>query len=200
MNINEEIAFRNEIMHKSRKGEKLTREERSWLVTHPSYNDKQGYPFLTTDIIKLEPKVEYLMRVECAANCERDSFWASFGVPLSKGYIKTDFALVDLYGNVSLGKPVKMLGVAIDSEDHLSTEFVFKSDLGLMQVCYKCKVFDTIIKKEVRKSSDGADCSFAMIRKDLSDNKVLYSCKHPNEQDYKYMFTVEWKKQQDIWL
>ena len=63
MNYEEEINCRNNIMSRVRHGEKITSEDRLWLVTHRIINPTLGYPYLNTDIIHLHPKVTYVICV-----------------------------------------------------------------------------------------------------------------------------------------
>lgn len=192
MNHEEEINYRNKILFRVRNGDKISAEDRVWLATHRLYNRLMGYPYLNTDIIQLLPKVNYRVKIKVETLSYQKRILPVIAIPGGKGGIYTNFALVDYNGNISKGKPVKMLGVLIDSE-HDESEIAVCSHLGLLSVSFECEYFDEKQHLTIRKCSNVGDPNFAMIRETISENKIRYRCKIPGNITFdSYVFTIEW--------
>ncbi|MBE6554613.1 MAG: hypothetical protein E7663_00070 [Ruminococcaceae bacterium] len=193
MDFKEEIRCRDEIMSRIRNGEKVAPEDRLWLVTHPLYNWFLGYPYLNSDIIYLHSKVSYCIRVKVETLIYPRLILPVITVPGGKGAIVTSYPLINYRGNVTIGKPVKMLAVPVYLNQD-ETEFTYRSSLGLLGVSFLCDYFDDKQRLTIRKDSDVGDPDFAMQKEVLSDSKVLYRCKTPGSENFgSYAFSIEWK-------
>ena len=193
MNYEEEINCRNNIMSRVRHGEKITSEDRLWLVTHRIINPTLGYPYLNTDIIHLHPKVTYIIRVTIENLTYPGRIIPVITVPGGKGKIVANTLLTDYNGNVSSKKPVKMLGLLVNL-NHNEAEFAYQSNLGLLGVSYECDYFDNEQHIMIRKNSCVGDPDFAMLGEVLSDNKILYRCKAPTNDSFEsFAFSIEWE-------
>ena len=185
MTIQEEIKYRETIMQKAYNRQKLTTEERIWLITHPLYHSKLGAPYLLKDIIKVQPNTLYAVQIK-----QESVLCANMPVPIigipphKKGFIRIN----------SLEKPVKILGLLFDKLDE-PIEVQLKTPEGFISVEYEYTYFDELQNITVRQAS--SNLSFAMKKEYVSDNKVAYHCKLPNNPDFKnfedYVFSVKWK-------
>lgn len=192
MDYEEEIQYRNAIMDRICTTGKATSAERQWLATHRLYNWHLGYPFLHSDMVRLEEKTVYSILVSLESKGYSGSIIPVFTVPLGKGKIVTTDQLFDLNGNGRAVRPIKMLGCMID-ETNQTFEFQYMSQLGLIEVSFECEYFDKKQHLIIRKTSNAGDPSYSMIREDLADNKTLYRCKAPTEEGYDgLVFTLEW--------
>lgn len=192
MNYEEEIHYRNEIMTRVYRGERATAEETLWLATHKLFNWQLGYPYLNADIVQLKAKENYRIKIEIEYLSCANRIIPVITVPGGKGKIITDFQISDYNGNVTTGRPVRMLGVTV-SQSHSQTEICYQSDLGLLGISYQCDYFDNKHNLLIRKDSITGDPSFAMIREVLSDNKMLYRCKLPTSDSFdSLVFSIQW--------
>lgn len=104
MSFIEECDYRESIMNKIYKGEKITDEERLWLTINPLYNNLYREPCYNIDIIHLEADVRYCICVEIEKiNC-KERIVPVVGVAAGKGKITIDGELLDLDGNVTTAK------------------------------------------------------------------------------------------------
>ena len=186
----EEINYRNMIMERRRKGEKLTREERQWIDTHRLINRELGYPYLNTDMIQLQPNERYHIHVQVESRSYEGRMIPIITVPAQKGSIVSNLELTDYEGNIKTGQEVKMLGLLTDV-----AEFDYRSELGLLGVSYECDYFDDRLRVMQRIDSGLGYPNFAMLREDLSENKVLYRCKTPVKDNYEgLVFSITWRR------
>lgn len=193
MNYEEEISYRNKILSRVRNGEKITSEDRLWLVTHRIINRTLGYPYLNTDIIHLRPEVNYCIRVKVESLTYPGRILPVITVPGGKGKIVANTLLADHRGDVTSKKTVKMLGLLVDL-NHNETEFSYRSNLGLLGVSYECDYFDDKQHIMLRKNSCVGDPNFAMLSEVLADNKILYRCKAPTNSSFEsFVFSIEWE-------
>ena len=193
MHCEEEVSYRNRILLRARNGEKITSEERLWLATHRIINHTLGYPYLNTDIIQLQSQEDYNIRVKVENLTYPGRMIPIITVPGGNGKIVAHTLLTDYKGNKTLKKPVKMLGLLVDNK-HNEAEFVYQSNLRLLEVGYECDYFDDKQHIMVRKSSSVGDPNFAMLSEVLADNKILYRCKAPTNDDFESLsFSIEWE-------
>ncbi len=189
----EEIDYRNEILLRVRNGKKISPEERLWLVTHRLINRSLGYPYLNTDIIHLQPKVNYSIRVKVENLTISNRIIPVITIPGGKGKLVANTQLTDHNGNISPRKNVKMLGLLIDM-NHCESKLSYQSNLGLLGVSYECDYFDDKQGIMLRKNSCVGDPKFAMLCEFLSDNKILYRCKAPTNDSFEsFVFSIEWE-------
>lgn len=188
-----EIEYRNSLYNS---GRKLTPEERSWLGTHPLYNCRFGFPILNVAVEKLEPKKWYLITVNAESVAHEGEIGPFIEVSGLKGKIIADFELVDYRGNISLGKPVKILSSDLYEGECFTVKYF--SDLGFLSVGYGCDYFDTVMNLHMSEKSSTWNADFAMKREEISSNKVRYYCKEPMSDSFDaIIFTVEWNEIKD---
>lgn len=193
MDYIEEINRRDEILSLAHIGKKITVEDRLWLATHRAFNRRLGYPYLTKDIITLSPKTNYRIRIQVESLTYPMQILPIVDVPGGKGKILTDCSLTDYKGNVKIGKPVKML-VALVDLNHTKTEFCYQSDVGLLGVSYECTYYDDKQHLTIRSSSNTGNTAYAMLREDVSNNKILYRCKSPLSDSFdSFVFSIQWE-------
>lgn len=194
MNYEEEVRYRNKILSQVRNGEKITSQDRLWLLTHRIINRTMGYPYLNTDIIHLCPKMNYVVRVKVENLTYPGRIIPVITVPGGKGKIVANTFLLDHNGDVTSKKPVKMLGLLVDL-NYNEAEFAYQSSLGLLGVSYECDYFDDKQRIMLRKNSCVGDPNFAMLSEVIADNKILYRCKAPTTDSFEsIVFSIEWDK------
>ena len=197
MEVNQEILYREKILARIRNGDGVTTEDRLWLATHRIINRTLGYPYLNTDIIPLEAKTTYGIRIQVEKIIYPGRIIPVITVPAGKGRIITTKLLADYKGNISSRKPVKMLGVLVGS-NHRQSELMYQSDLGLLGISYECDFFDDRQHLALRKNSCVGDARFAMVSEKVAENKMLYRCKSPIDNSFETLvFSVEWNKTGD---
>ena len=190
MNVYEQIEHRKKIMNKVSKGERLTFEEREWLVTNSIYNLQLGPPYTNYEIITLPTTSNYNLIIRIERISYEKWIIPIISVPNGKGKIVCDFPVINLNGKNSVGKPIKMVGLenaVINGE----TCIAYQSNLGLIAVEYQCDYFDEKQNIYVRKSSSTGDYNFAMIKEQLKHNKFLFHCKDPKSELDALVFTIE---------
>jgi hypothetical protein len=194
MTYEQEISYRDQILGKASRGEKITTEDRLWLATHRIYNRIKGYPYLNEDIIQISPKTIYHIHVRLEKCTYAGRILPVFVVPSGKGEIIYKKSVCDLKGNVFQEKPVKMLGLFISSQDS-KKELTYCSDLGMLGVMFECEYYDEKHKRMIR-STSGSAHHYAMLSERIAENKIRYRCKPPTTDDFdSYVFSVEWELQ-----
>ena len=190
MNYKEEIAYREKIMGK----EKITPEERDWLMTHTLYNSLLGYPFICKSMEKVEPNKWYLLKINVESVRYEDEIAPVITVPgtgKKTGKIIADFEVVDRKGNVSVGKPIKMLELS-ECKSGMSYQVKYLSERGLLAAYYGCHYFDHVSNIYTGDFSSSY-MGLAMIREPVNEHKIRYRCKSPRSDSFDAMvFTVEW--------
>lgn len=196
-NYKDEIIYREELLQKIRDNVKITPDERIWLITHPIYNQRFGFSFFNVATENLEPNTWYILRINVECITYTDRIIPIIYAPGKKGEIVADFKLTDLKGNVSLKKPVKMLGFEIDPI-HMEAKVKFRSALGILSVAYECDYFDKNHTLHKRQASSTGDPDFAMKKETLNNRMVRYYCKSPINDSFDAMiFTIEWTEEKD---
>jgi hypothetical protein len=199
VNYKEEIEYRERLLGQAYAGKKITKEERLWLLTHRLFNRITGYPYLSEDIVQLQPKVQYRVIVEIEKISYPDRIIPVISVPGGKGGIKVN-SLCNIDGvPVDPSKKVKVLGLLVDANQR-ETEVTYESELGLLGICYQCDYYDDKMHLWKRIASDCGN-ELAMVREVISDKKIRYRCKSPLDPIYEFNsvfeFTVEWKTEVD---
>lgn len=193
MNHSEEIEYRNVLMSRIYKHEKLSSQECLWLKTHPIYHWSLGYPYLKADILSLEAEKTYRLHIKVEKLTYENQIIPIISVPAGKGTIHTDFPTKDFYGNDKTGKPVKVLGVTVN-KDHQATNVCYSSDMGLLMVTYACNYYDAKHQMLLSDTSDSGSARLAMLKEIKSENKVLYRCKSPmNDSFDSLVFSIAWE-------
>ena len=190
-----EINNRNKIMDKIHQGVPITKQERTWLVTHSLFNRVLGFPYFNVCIEKIKPKTLYNVLVKIDNINYNNRITPVFGVPNNKGYIYFNDNIEDIDGNVFFPKRVKILGFnKIDKQTKLSFEYY--SDLGLISVYYECNYLDTLVNLSKKECSSTGNPNFAITRNQISDNKITFSCKNPQVNSFDALvFTLTFEEQ-----
>lgn len=195
MNYTEEIIYREKILSKARKGEKITVEDRFWLATHRSINRNMGYPYLNTDIISFKSNMNYLISIKVEKLEYPYRIIPVVTAPDGKGkIIPIDMTVKDYNGKITNKKAVEVLGLLVDS-NRIERKFFYQSSLGLLGISYQCDYFNEKQHIMVRGNSDTGIPNLAMIRENMSDNKIVYSCKSPNDDSFEALvFSIKWEE------
>ena len=193
MNHYDEIEYRNMLMTRIYKGERLSPNERLWLRTHPIYHWQMGYPYLKVDIIPLKAKQAYRFHIAVEKLTYEKRIIPIISVPTGKGSIQTDFAIKDFYGIDKPEKQTKVLGIMINKE-HRETSFHYRSDIGLVMISYECDYYDEKHQMLLSDTSDSGSSRLAMLKEAISESKVLYRCKSPISDSFdSLVFSVTWE-------
>lgn len=189
--MKKEIAYRKELLQRLYDGGKLTKDEREWLQTHVAYSQVFGYPFISRDIIVLEPKKMYDVCITLYSYIGSVPMSPALAVPLNRGYINTESEVVDRKGNVQTGRKLKSLATA-NTLDHPVCNLKITSDAGLISVYYECESEDY---RGVKYMTDSTLSNMLAMKKTvISNNKYMYACKDFSDENFdKFIFTVEWK-------
>lgn len=185
------INRRKEINTKWMRKEKVTKEDKEWCATNPTYNDRYGDSFYQEDIITLLPKQKYSITIEIESAPYGDKMIPTIGVAYGKGRIwgKT----IDQETGQKVDFETKYLGVCL-TKNQPTYSFNFVSQLGYLCVEYKCEYFDEISKVYVRQPSI-MHYGYAMKKEIVSDNKLRYFCKHAKAEKNDFtslIFTITW--------
>lgn len=153
-----------------------------------------GFPYYNKVIESLNSTSWYTLIINVESVSYDERIIPIIYVPADKGKIITDFELKDYNGNVSLGKPVKMLGFEF-SQVPQTFQVEYCSMLGLLSVFYECDYFDSKRNLHKREASSTHNPNFAMARQVINDHTVRYHCKSPVGDSFDAMvFTVEWNE------
>ena len=205
------IEYRKELLRKSAKGQKLTVDEKYWIRNNPVYSEILGSEYYRADMLQLEPKTRYLIKVSCIKQKPDTWIMPQFTVPMgTDGYLLIDknhlYEGYELeynhYGQesvVDVPKKRKSMRFRMDT-DH-SVQFFFRSSTGILCLDYFCWV-----SKDGRAawhySTDPFIKSLAMEKKVVAENKIIYGCceafgtkESIQGKDWfdKFVFSVEWE-------
>lgn len=186
-----EIEYREQLLEKRSMGQRLTEDERFWLVTNPVYNRWHGYPFYNKDVISLRPNILYSIHIKIIEMPDRTPVTITLGVSDRKGKLISDEFLLDIDGNGTKKKTTKVLQFDLDKN---KTDYYvkFKSEIGLLDISYGCDYYDERMKLFKKESSSTGNPCFAMIKDVISEVKVRYKCKHPKVDMYDMLiFEIE---------
>lgn len=188
-----EIAYRESILEKARKGIKISSEERLWLLTHSLYNRHYGIDYFNFAVESIEANQWFLIKIKVESILYDKRILPIISVPAAKGKIITDCRLYNDKGEEKTGKPVKML--ALEMNQYVGEKTVkFFSELGLVGVEYQCDYFDSTVKLNKREASFTGNPDFAMKRQIIDDHTIRYYCKDPNSQSFDALvFSLQWE-------
>ena len=187
----EELKIREEIMNKIFDGEKITKEERLWLVTHSLYNWKLGYPYYNDVIETIEPSKWYKLKIIIESINYDNYLRYALHIHDKEGKIIGDGIITDINGNITKKKFVKML--VFDANQNEINEVYIYSSIGKISFLYGCDFYDEKVNLHKRELSSNGDARFAIIREEIKDNKVRYRCKSPLSDSFDALvFTAEW--------
>jgi len=183
----EELKTREQIMNK----DKITKEDRLWLITHSLYNWKLGYPYYNDVIENIEPSKWYKLKMIVEAINYDNYLRYALHIHDKEGKIIGDGIITDINGNVTKKKFVKML--VFDVNPNETNEVYIYSSIGALSIVYGCDYYDPLVKLHKRELSSTGNALFAMIREEIKDNKVRYRCKSPLSDSFDALvFTAEW--------
>lgn len=195
MEREEAIQFREELLNKATCGYKLTTEEKSWLRNTPSYSKILGSDYFKFDILQLEPRTKYLIKLECK-HLEPDvPIMPILSIPMgSGGYLQMDTKFHD---NIKVpNKKKRSMNFRMDIEHPVHV--FFKSPTGTLSIAYYCWV---IKNEKAFWWSSTSFPSLAMEKRVVAENKVVYGCANAfGTKDSikdkawfnKFVFSVEW--------
>lgn len=155
---------------------------------HPVYNDQQCFAF---DVLRFEPHIKYrifIKMIECKYN--DGVFFPFLGIVGGCGELEcsqrdNSWKYSPLYSAVVLTK------------NEPSATLLFSAEDGLLQVDYICR-YSPIYSPRLKLwdfSSNGIHC--AMKKEILTDNSVLYVCRHVNDESSvinAFSFEIQWEK------
>jgi len=183
----EELKTREQIMNK----DKITKEDRLWLITHSLYNWKLGYPYYNDVIENIEPSKWYKLKMIVEAINYDNYLRYALHIHDKEGKIIGDGIITDINGNITKKKFVKML--VFDANPNEINEVYIYSSIGALSIVYGCDYYDPLVKLHKRELSSTWNPNFAMIREEIEDNKVRYRCKSPLSDSFDALvFTAEW--------
>ena len=189
MTIQEEVAYSKEISKKVHYRE-ATNEERLWFRTHAEYSEYFEYPAITKDVISLLPNKKYKITVEFVSSCCSAEITPTLFVAAGSGYILPDEKVEDMFGHVYPARKCKAVST-LTCKEHPSCSFEFSSKLGKMAIVYEYDDTDFRGARFLRASN--VTPKLAMLKTEISENKVQYSCVEPGNTDLGgYVFSVEW--------
>ena len=192
MDYKKESKYRDQILARARRGDRITPDERLWLLTHRLYNHALGYPYLNTDIIDLQTDKECTVYVKIESISYDDRIIPVINVPGGTGKIVSENIVTDYKGDAQHKKPVKMLGLLLNMQ-HKETRFLYQSNLGLLGVSYECDYIDEKQKIKIRQNSGTGCTNLAMLCERISANRLLYRCKNPQNVSFdSLVFSVRW--------
>lgn len=192
MNYIENINYRHELLQKESFGKKLTSEEKEWCKSNPIFNERYEEPCYQRDILHLPSNCLCNITTTLIHRTKGVSIIPIIGVVLGKGSIYAKST--DLSSGEIKEICTKKLGVLISEERPISS-ISFLTKNGYMSVEYECKYFDSRMNMYKREPSI-LNFAYGMKKEEVSDNKIIYRCKHPlsdknNFSDY--VFSLEWE-------
>ncbi len=193
MNYKVLINRREQIMEKVYNKEKVTSEERYWLLTTPVFNNKYDSPVYLSDILSLKENCLYTISIKIiSSNCSYEIF-PKVGVAGLKGKIITDGLLKNIDNEIVDCHETKVLVLTIDTNNP-SADVQFISNDGMLKIGYSCTFYDSKMNIMKTQQSD-ANLSFGMKKNIISDNIVEYRCKSIFSDSFDALiFSVEWNK------
>ncbi len=193
-----DIVKRNQIMTRICGEEKISEGERYWLDTHSIYYSKIGYPFLQLSIENIEPNVWYILKIAIEKVGNEMVFYPLIGIPGKSGQIITS-ADVCRYNGKPADSKIKLLGLNELVGEKTQTDLAIYSSDGIFSVQYIAECTNPYLPQTKMRKTSTTHLGFAMIREEISHNKIRFICKNP-EIDFEtndfnnYVFTVEWNK------
>lgn len=182
--IEDEIAYRSSLLEAARSGHQLSADEKRWLSTHSAFSTRYGCPYLSMDILKLSPRVKYIITVRFISSCSKHTLTPTFSVPQGKGHIQWT-------GQDGANEKAKVLSTASSKDEPVSC-FSFKSEQGLMAVTYHYQTQDHRGTEYWHSST--IDDRLAMKKAAVKENEVIYSCTDIDGDSFnEYVFSVSWE-------
>ncbi len=187
------IKKRELILEKVHKKEKLTKQERYWLITNPLFNTLYDSPIYLQDIIELKPNCLYSISVNVKLiNCSYE-IHPIIGVASLNGKIITHGLLRNIDEEIVDYNETKVLILLLD-ENNSSSEIEFIAEDGFVSIGYHCSFYDEKMQI-IKKMSSDCNCSFGMQKRIISKTCIEYSCKSIFADSFDALvFTLEWKE------
>ena len=195
-NIQAEIDYRHELMKRAANGEKWTKAEREWSLTHIIYNNNKGYPYMCRDIIQLKSNTEYKVTVRIISNLSESYASPVIGVANGKGAITILSGYLENHsGEVSKKNTTKVLSTNINSVGSEDT-VLFKSELGLLEVGFQNRQTHAPHNYTSLCTSSSPNHGLYMFKEIVSDNHVIYKCNKFDlkDRDDAFVFEMEWNE------
>lgn len=187
--IQQHVALTQKVLS----GKKLTKDEKDWFATNPTFNEKYENPIYQKDVLSLSQNTSYNIKVTLEHIDDNVDMIPIFSIVLGKGKIHLESLVLE--GGSNNSSCVKSLGLFI-SKEQPTVSFVFETKNGYMRIEYQCEYYDPKMKLHKRETSV-LNFGYGMKKEVVSENKIIYKCKHPLAEygDFSSLvFSVEWNK------
>lgn len=207
--IANQIAYREELLKKQR----LSSEERLWLMSHACYHQELGYPYLSQDVLEFPANTACVFSVASEGD-ENPSFISPCFLTVGdhkRNYLICESAVYDRKGNISIGEKIQSFRVHPASKQ---SRFIAFSEWGKIRVQYECTQIDNLGRSLQIACSQSS--WLAMTKTVINDHCIVYACADP--EDYRkrhakicaehrkmvpedltfhdFCFTVSWEKKE----
>ena len=190
MDYLEEIAYRKEILDRAYKGIRPTKEERMWLCTHSYFNEALGYPYYGISVEHIKEKQWYKLRFTVEEVSYHKDVLIQISVASSKGQIFTPPEMKDMMWQERTEKPFRI--ICMEAKMGEEYEIAYYSPWGIFDIAYRLEM-TTGSKDVIAYEPSNVLLSLAMLREQISDNKVRFRCNSASNMDFKALvFTLEW--------
>ncbi len=183
MSQKQNIDYRNSLLQKLKIGERLSSSEKIWLQVNPAYNVSYGEDALAFDILQLHPNAKYSVQLSLKDMNPKGIFQSWFTCVLGDGVISIP------------GDSKKYQSIRFRlTKDEPTITFDFYSENGLARVEY-AQIYETNNSTGINSVKSDWYPKLAMKKKELSKNKIAYSCKSKDNEDFNsFIFIIEIKK------
>ena len=194
MEYHDLIKKRKVLMEKAYNGDKLTADERYWLITTPAFNAFYETPVFLSDIVLLKKSCLYEIKIKVInTNCSHKIF-PKISVAGMKGSIITDLNVTNIDNEV-VKNDTKVLVLMLDETKSEANVHFFAKD-GLLKIEYYCSYYDENMKIIQNKSSGGCNYQKLGMLKTVTDkNTIEYRCKSEFSDTFdSLIFSVHWEE------
>lgn len=178
----------NDLLSRIHAGEELSADERVWLADHPIESPRYGAPWIVSDMLPLNPGVEYTVVIQCQGTDANHPIVPTFTIPFEKdGFIKLESIVGAQMDTTKMRKSTKLSfrmlgGITIMAQ--------CVSSSGLLMVSYQGWLRD---HKPIPLWFESVQCDrFAMKKTVISENMVQYSCCGADGTEDAFRFVVNW--------
>ena len=168
----ENVMRRNQLMEQLKNGIRLNAEDSLWLQNNPIYSVRYGAPYVTADMIAVEPGKETVLTVQCIRDDREHPIVPTFTIPFEKdGFVKLS-SVVSVGGDFRNMRQSTKLSLRMISG--VTVTLRCRSESGLVMVSYQGWVPDN---KPIPMWFETTRCPrFAMRKTIHSENMISYGC------------------------